>query len=340
MVAASVLYDFAASLAPTSVSAGFSASPVERSGSATVARSGSVLRVTPRATYDDSSINGAEFTITPDDPTQAWVPTSFSLRARRIHTSTSQGFKVTSSADGHASALHTVNGLPSSYTAYDIDLSSIGEITGPLTIRLEMWAGSTSAYLDLDDFLVDFDYTPAGASDQDLAPVGLASTAALGAPVVLVGPRAVVVGIVSGEAFGVPDVSSYLPPTLVLLPGGIESGAAVGVPVVGVRTAGAVAYPTGADVAAFLGVDGLEDLARSHVRVITEFARVYTRGNGFYPDGVAEPVADVILAATARLVSNPEQLDIQVGSTRRASFFQGWTLAEQRVLNDHRKVAA
>jgi hypothetical protein len=103
-----------------------------------------------------------------------------------------------------------------------------------------------------------------------------------------------------------------------------------------------VPYPTGQDVAAFLGAPGdtsLVALADVHVGVITEFARVYTRGNGFSVEGVAPEVASVVLAATGRLVANPEQIDITVGTMRRSGSFKGWSLAEQRVLNEYRGVA-
>lgn len=80
-------------------------------------------------------------------------------------------------------------------------------------------------------------------------------------------------------------------------------------------------------------------MAEVHVGVITHFARLYTRGNGFTVAGVREEIAAVIMAAAARLVSNPEQLDITVGSTRRASGFKGWSLAERTVLNEYRGVA-
>lgn len=174
------------------------------------------------------------------------------------------------------------------------------------------------------------------ASGLEITPAGIASAEAFGVPVLETSQDVAPVGIESAEAFGVPDLSEYVPPALVLLPGGLSSSEAFGQPLVSTLAAGAVPYPTGEDVAAFLGAP-VE--AESHVGVITEYARAFTRGNGFYPGGIAEPLADVILAAAARLVSNPDQLDIQVGSVRRATYFQGWTLAEQRVLNDYRKVA-
>lgn len=73
--------------------------------------------------------------------------------------------------------------------------------------------------------------------------------------------------------------------------------------------------------------------------VIALFARQYTRGNGFYAEGVAQDIGAVILTASARLAANPEQLYTQVGGVVAGAGFQGWTLAEQIVLNQYRKVA-
>lgn len=174
---------------------------------------------------------------------------------------------------------------------------------------------------------------------QDIYPASIASAETFGTPALETSQALVLVGIGSGEAFGVPGLSEYVPPALVLLPGGLASEETFGQPALGLVAPGFVPLPTGQDVADFLDAP-VADLAEVHVGVITEFARVWTRGNGFSLGAVSEPVASVILAAAARLVSNPDQLDIQVGSVRRASFFQGWTLAEQRVLNDYRKVAS
>lgn len=71
-------------------------------------------------------------------------------------------------------------------------------------------------------------------------------------------------------------------------------------------------------------------------------ARAYTRGGGFAQTGEpAEDVAAVITTATARLVSNPGQLDEQrVGPFSIRGGFTGWSLAETFVLTRYRKRAA
>jgi hypothetical protein len=79
------------------------------------------------------------------------------------------------------------------------------------------------------------------------------------------------------------------------------------------------------------------------VPLITTMARSYTRGHGFDVDQPNAEIAAVITTASARLAANPKQLgtaetmgpysqDIRGG-------FQGWTLAEQFVLNRYRKRA-
>jgi len=101
--------------------------------------------------------------------------------------------------------------------------------------------------------------------------------------------------------------------------------------------------PTGADVAAFLGQGDdttLIALAGQHVTIITAMARAYVRGEGFTETGPADDIAAVITTATARLVTNPEQLEsLTIGSYATKGGFQGWTLAELFVLNRYRKKA-
>lgn len=100
--------------------------------------------------------------------------------------------------------------------------------------------------------------------------------------------------------------------------------------------------PTAADVAAFLGKGDAATLAITGqaLPIITAMARSYTRDNGFTDVGPADDIAAVIVTATARLVSNPGQLEGQheMGPFR-ADFrggFTGWTLVETFVLNRYR----
>lgn len=105
--------------------------------------------------------------------------------------------------------------------------------------------------------------------------------------------------------------------------------------------------PTSADVAAFLGFAGDADvvaLADSHLPVVSLFVNAYTRGVGFDPiSGDPTPELDaVILTATARMVSNPENLAREEISGRytRVPAVAGWTLPELAVLHRYRRRTA
>lgn len=75
------------------------------------------------------------------------------------------------------------------------------------------------------------------------------------------------------------------------------------------------------------------------VPIVTALAKGYTRGHGF--DG-ATPTQDiaVIVTASARLAANTSQLpfDEAAGPFSRSlrAAFQGWSLAEQIILNRYR----
>lgn len=103
---------------------------------------------------------------------------------------------------------------------------------------------------------------------------------------------------------------------------------------------GTMPYPSGQDVADFLGQGDnseLVGLAQRHLNVVSVMAHAYTRGRGFIGVSPAEDIAAVIITATARLVANPEQLDIRAGEVSVKGSFSGWTLAESFVLNRYRK---
>lgn len=104
-----------------------------------------------------------------------------------------------------------------------------------------------------------------------------------------------------------------------------------------------VPAPIGDDVASFLGLDddpAVVALAGEHAPIIRAMAMAYTRGNGFQGTEVQEDIYAVLVAATARLVANPEQLHYAAGSARISGAFNGWTLPEQFVLNRYRKRAS
>jgi hypothetical protein len=99
------------------------------------------------------------------------------------------------------------------------------------------------------------------------------------------------------------------------------------------------------DVAAYLGRKNdtaTEEIAGEHVRVVTTFVRVYTRGNGFTDGEPNADLRDVIVSATARLTANPEQVQShQIGEfAERPATFAGFTLPELMVLNAYRRRTA
>lgn len=83
-------------------------------------------------------------------------------------------------------------------------------------------------------------------------------------------------------------------------------------------------------------------LAEAHLPVVTAFIEAYTRGNGFTNGEPADSIAAVIIAATARLVSNPAMTvretdgDYDVVHPR----LDGFTLPELAVLHLFRRRTA
>jgi len=101
--------------------------------------------------------------------------------------------------------------------------------------------------------------------------------------------------------------------------------------------------PIGLDVAAFLGQGGdatLVALADEHLPIITAMVRSYTRDRGFTGTSPADDIRAVIVCATARMLTNPEQTRSVVGSVQTFEGFTGWSLAETCVLNRYRRRAA
>lgn len=105
-----------------------------------------------------------------------------------------------------------------------------------------------------------------------------------------------------------------------------------------------MAEPLAADVLAFLGQDEAAPTAQieAHLPIVTAMVKAYTRGRGFDTSGDPdEALAAVIIASTARLVSNPTMTtftaldDAQV----RQGTFNGWTLPELAILHAYRRRA-
>ncbi len=93
-----------------------------------------------------------------------------------------------------------------------------------------------------------------------------------------------------------------------------------------------VAPVNGADVTALTAQP-----ADNAVLLVTELARGYTRGRGFWPDGApGADVAAVIVVAAARLAANTGQTPATAGGLTIGVGWSGWSLAEQMVLNRYR----
>lgn len=106
--------------------------------------------------------------------------------------------------------------------------------------------------------------------------------------------------------------------------------------------------PGGEAVAEFLGrADDAEFVAfcGRHVVRMYSFVFAYTRGVGFDPiedpDMVQEDLSAVIVTATARLVTNPAQVERETADGYTAvGGFQGFTLPELKVLDRYRRRTA
>lgn len=95
--------------------------------------------------------------------------------------------------------------------------------------------------------------------------------------------------------------------------------------------------PIADDVSALLGNELAVEQA---VPVITAMAKAYTRGRGFDENTPNEEISAVITTAAARLAGNGRGLQyrqkVDDFEQEFRSTFQGWTLAEQIVLNRYR----
>ena len=76
------------------------------------------------------------------------------------------------------------------------------------------------------------------------------------------------------------------------------------------------------------------------VPIITTMAKAYTRGRGFTGNEPNDEIAAVITTAAARLAANGKQASYSstAGSFAQdlRTYFTGWTLTEQIVLNRYR----
>lgn len=98
-------------------------------------------------------------------------------------------------------------------------------------------------------------------------------------------------------------------------------------------------------VAAFVGRPGdatAEAQAGAALLVVLDFVRAYTRGNGFTGYRPDYPLRSVLISATARLVTNPEQVrQYQIADySESPAVLNGYTLAELGLLRRYRRTQA
>ncbi|WP_241566479.1 hypothetical protein [Mycolicibacterium elephantis] len=99
-------------------------------------------------------------------------------------------------------------------------------------------------------------------------------------------------------------------------------------------------------MAAFLGKPGdAATIAQANqaITIVTAMASAYTRGEGFAGGEPSDDIAAVIFTAALRFLANKSQLEMSKAKGPFAvdyrSAFDGWSLAEQYVLNRYRKRA-
>lgn len=100
--------------------------------------------------------------------------------------------------------------------------------------------------------------------------------------------------------------------------------------------------PTAADLVKFLGHDTADTalVAQASAALTTVGAMVDAYCRGKHRNTSGEPrtgVNEVILTAAARLLTNPEQLPMDIGDVSIRGGFTGFTLVELAVLNRYRK---
>lgn len=98
--------------------------------------------------------------------------------------------------------------------------------------------------------------------------------------------------------------------------------------------------PTHSELGALLGRTVSSEQGQAVLSIITAMASAYTRGQGFTNGVPNAEIRAVILAAAARLLSNPRGLLVDETEGPAAvsyrSAFTGWSVAESFVLNRYR----
>ena len=124
-----------------------------------------VLQVAAASTTAADAVSANRYftlTLTPDGDTSEWTPLAVTLNAARGGSATPRGFQVRHSANSYGSDLPgggDVGSQRASWQARTIDLSGIGPLTGPLTLRFYVYMPTTGSTLEFDDIAVSGTYT-------------------------------------------------------------------------------------------------------------------------------------------------------------------------------------
>lgn len=107
-----------------------------------------------------------QFTLTPADGVTDWTPTQLAFNAARGGSSTPRGWICRASHDTYDTDLGAAE-IPTTrttWTPYTVDLTPIGTVTGPVSVRVYMYAPTSSSSIEWDDFTFTGTYngTPTG----------------------------------------------------------------------------------------------------------------------------------------------------------------------------------
>jgi chitosanase len=143
-------------------------SPTPSYASAPVLRVASATSGDPPASTAAALAAGHYFsiTITPGSTVQSWTPSSLTLNAARGGSATPRSFGVYGSHNGYGSSLGggAVPSQRTAWTGYNLPLTSIGTISGPLELRFPVAMPTTGSTLEFDDIVVSGDYTEGSPS--------------------------------------------------------------------------------------------------------------------------------------------------------------------------------
>lgn len=86
----------------------------------------------------------------------AWNLTGITLKAARGGSTTPRGFQVRTSVDGYVNNLAgggAIGTVRPNWTTFTIDTSTLGALSGPLTVRIYQYAPATTASIEMDDIV-------------------------------------------------------------------------------------------------------------------------------------------------------------------------------------------